>query len=151
MDSLLAAIRDSEAHRADTRQQFAALDQAPRSPKRDENVVRATLRGYVADYRKLLRGHVPQMQQILRRLIVGKLTFTPMLNGDYEFVGKGTVRPLLSGVIRHWRPQGDFSKGGNDVFGNCGLMVETAQTLRNQPKPISAQARNTSTLQTNAH
>ena len=40
------------------------------------------------------------MQQILRRLIVGKLTFTPKLNGDYEFTGRGTVRPLLVGVIR---------------------------------------------------
>lgn len=99
LDSLLAAIRDSEAHRADIRQQFAALDNAPRTPQRDENVVRATLRSYVADYRKLLRGHIPQMQQILRRLIVSKLTFTPMLNGDYAFVGRGTVRPLLAGVI----------------------------------------------------
>ena len=40
------------------------------------------------------------MQQMLRRLIVGKLTFTPKLNGDYEFVGKGTVRPLLAGIVR---------------------------------------------------
>lgn len=40
------------------------------------------------------------MQQILRRLIVGKFTFTPKLNGDYEFAGRGTVRPLLAGVIR---------------------------------------------------
>ena len=38
------------------------------------------------------------MQQILRRLIVGKLTFTPKLNGNYEFTRRGTVRPLLSGV-----------------------------------------------------
>ena len=66
----------------------------------DADAVCAKLRSYVADYRKLLRGHVPQMQQILRRLIVGKLTFTPKLNGDYEFVGRGTVRPLLAGVIR---------------------------------------------------
>jgi hypothetical protein len=33
------------------------------------------------------------MQQILRPLIAGKLTFTPKLNGDYEFAGRGTVRP----------------------------------------------------------
>ena len=46
------------------------------------------------------RGHVPQTQQILRRLVVGKLTFTPKLNGDYEFAGRGTVRPLLAGVVR---------------------------------------------------
>ena len=63
------------------------------------DAVRAKLRSYVADYRKLLREHVPQMQQILRRLIVGKLTFTPKLNGDYEFAGKGTVRPLLARVV----------------------------------------------------
>jgi hypothetical protein len=48
----------------------------------------------------LCGGHVPQMQQILRRLIVGKLTCTPKLNGDHEFVGRGTVRPLLAGVVR---------------------------------------------------
>jgi len=56
---------------------------------------------YVADYRKLLRAHVPQTQQILRRLVVGKLTFTPKLNGNYEFVGRGTVRPLLAEVVRY--------------------------------------------------
>jgi hypothetical protein len=33
--------------------------------------MRAKLRGYVNDNRKRLRGHVPQMQSILRRLIVG--------------------------------------------------------------------------------
>jgi hypothetical protein len=62
--------------------------------------VRRTLRSYVEDYRQLLRGHIAQTQQILRRLIVGKSTFTLKLNGDYEFTGKGTVRPLLAGVVR---------------------------------------------------
>jgi hypothetical protein len=66
----------------------------------DASAVRAKLRSYVGDYRKLLRGHLPQMQQILRRLVVGKPTFTPKLNGDYEFSGRGTVRPLLAGVVR---------------------------------------------------
>jgi hypothetical protein len=70
------------------------------SSRRDVGEVRAKLKSYVADCRKLLRGHVPQIQQMLRRLIVGKLTFTPQLNGDYEFVGRGTVRPLLAGVVR---------------------------------------------------
>ncbi len=100
LDPLLDAIRESEARRADLRQQIAVLDSAPRSPKLDVDAVRAKLRSYIADYRKLLRGHVPQTQQILRRLIVGKLTFIPKLNGDYEFVGRGTVRPLLAGVVQ---------------------------------------------------
>ena len=32
--------------------------------------------------------------------IIGKLTFTPKVNGDYEFSGRVRVRPLLSGVVR---------------------------------------------------
>jgi DNA invertase Pin-like site-specific DNA recombinase len=101
LDPLLAALRASEARRGELRQQIAALDAEPRTTPLDAGAVRAKLRSYVEDYRKLLRGHVPQMQQILRRLVVGKLTFTPKLNGDYEFAGRGTVRPLLSGVIRN--------------------------------------------------
>ena len=100
LDPLLDAIRESEARRADLRHQIAALEAPSLSPRLNADEVRAKLKSYVADYRKLLRGHVPQMQQMLRRLIVGKLTFTPKLNGDYEFVGRGTVRPLLAGVVR---------------------------------------------------
>jgi site-specific DNA recombinase len=105
LDSLLVSIRNSEVRRAELRQQIASLEGAARVPKFDVDEVRGKLRSYVADYRKLLRGQVPQMQQILRRLIVGKLTFTPKLNGDYEFAGRGTVRPLLSGVIRNLASQ----------------------------------------------
>ena len=72
--SLLAALGESEARRAELRQQIAAIDAEPRLTTLDTSAVRAKLKGYVSDYRKLLRGHVPQMEQILRRLIVGKLT-----------------------------------------------------------------------------
>jgi hypothetical protein len=34
------------------------------------------------------------------RLINGKLTFAPNAHGIYEFSGRGTVRPLLAGVVR---------------------------------------------------
>jgi len=100
LDPLLAALGESEQRRAELRQQIATIDAERPARTLDPNAVRATLKSYIDDYRKLLRGHVPQMQQILRRLIVGKLTFTPKLNGDYEFTGRGTVRPLLSGVTR---------------------------------------------------
>jgi hypothetical protein len=91
---------DALVRRANLRQQIAAIDAEPRITTLGAAAVRAQLGRYANDYRKLLRGHVPQMQQILRRLLVGKLTFTPKLNGDYEFAGRGTVRPLLAGVIR---------------------------------------------------
>ena len=82
------------------------MDAEPRITTVDVSTVRAKLKAYVDDYRKLLRGHVPQMQQILRRLVVGKLTFTRKLNGDYEFTGRGTVRHLISSVERKLAPRG---------------------------------------------
>jgi hypothetical protein len=51
--------------------------------------------------RGLLRANIQQGQQVLRRLIVGRLTFTPQPGGYYTFSGCGTVEPLLAGVIRN--------------------------------------------------
>ena len=116
LDPLLAALRESEALRAELRQQIAAIDAEPRPTTLDAREVRAKLKSYVSDYRKLLRGYVPQMQQILRRLIVGKLTFTPLLNGDYQFRGRGTVRPLLRGVIRKVASPTGTKTGGRTPF-----------------------------------
>ena len=118
LDPLLDGIRDLEMRRADLRHQIAELETTSRSPLLEVGEVRAKLKSYVADYRKLLRGHVPQMQQMLRRLIVGKLTFTPKLNGDYEFAGRGTVRPLLSGVVRKLAsPRGFATRWNRDFQG----------------------------------
>ena len=64
--------------------------------------VRRTLASYVTDWQGLLRGHVHQAQQVLRRLVKGRLTFTPHVTGGkargyYTFAGTGTVQPLLAG------------------------------------------------------
>ena len=42
-----------------------------------------------------------QAQQVLRRLVKGRLTFTPMADGHYKFCGVGTVQPLLAGVVQN--------------------------------------------------
>jgi hypothetical protein len=107
----LARRRWLITHRPPIPDHDAALDGAACAPKLDVDAVRAKLRGYIADYRKLVRGQLPQMQQILRRLIVGKLTFTPKLNGDCEFTGRGTVRPLLAGVVRKLASPTGFATG----------------------------------------
>jgi hypothetical protein len=60
------------------------------------------LRGYLTDWRGLLRGHVGQAQQVLQRLIAGRLTMTPK-GKHYTFAGVGTVKPLL-GAYKSWRP-----------------------------------------------
>lgn len=47
------------------------------APMMNPAEVRKQLGGYLADWRGLLMGHVQQAQQVLRRLIVGRLVFTP--------------------------------------------------------------------------
>ena len=96
---LVAALTTHEAKRRDVEARLAAL-RTPQ-PTLDAPAVRRQLAGYLADWRGLLRGNVAQSQAILRRLIKGRLTFTPDQAGNYTFAGVGTVRPLLAGAIRN--------------------------------------------------
>jgi site-specific DNA recombinase len=96
---LVAAIDVQERRRKDVEARLTAA-RTPR-PSANATTLRATLEGYLTDWRGLLRGHVHQGQQVLRRLIVGRVTFTPEAEGYYRFAGSGTVKPLLGGVIRN--------------------------------------------------
>jgi hypothetical protein len=95
---LVSALETQERQRKDIAERLVTL-QTPR-PTFDLADVRSTLDTYLADWRNLLRGHVHQAQQIVRRLVKGRLTMIPQEAGYYTFTGTGTVQPLLSGVIR---------------------------------------------------
>ncbi len=97
LQPLIDAMQAHERKRTEVAARLAAL-QAP-APKPAAPDVRKALHAYLADWQGLLRGHVQQAQQILRRLVNGKLTVMPQADGHYAFSGVGTVRPLLAGVI----------------------------------------------------
>lgn len=101
---LVAALDTHERQRKDLENRLASLS-APRLTL-DAEEVRRTLRGYLADWQKLLSGHVHQAQQIVRRLVKERLTMTPQTDGFYTFSGTGTVRPLLAGVRNMASPRG---------------------------------------------
>ena len=44
---------------------------------------------------------------MLRRIIVGRLTVKPAAGGHYQFSGKGTVVPVLGGVVQNGVPTGN--------------------------------------------
>ena len=98
LDTLVAALGTHERQRAELESKLEAL-RAPQ-PTIDPAEVRQQLHGYLKDWQKLLMGHVGQAQQVLRRLVIGRLTFTPQADGYYAFSGKGTVEPLLGGIVR---------------------------------------------------
>jgi hypothetical protein len=98
LPSLVDAIATHEHRRAELEVRLAAA-RAPR-PTLDAREVRAKLEGYLPDWKALLRGHVQQGQQILRRLIVGRLTFAPHAEGFYTFQERGLfVRCLLGSYV----------------------------------------------------
>ena len=100
LGTLVTALERYERRRQDLHARLEAV-RAPQ-PTYDPAAIRRTLEGYLQDWQGLLRGHVHQGQQVLRRLIVGRLTFVPTEGDYYTFSGTGTVRPLLSGVVRNW-------------------------------------------------
>jgi site-specific DNA recombinase len=106
---LVAALEVQERRRKEVQARLQEL-RTPR-PTLDARAIRSTLEGYLVDWKGLLRGHVQQAQQIIRRLVVGRLTMTPQPAGYYTFTGSGTVRPLLSGCIRNMASPPGFEPG----------------------------------------
>ena len=75
----------------------------------DRERISKDLRARLDDWRGLLRRHVPQARQILRKLLVDRVVFTPRTD-HYEFVGPWTLGKLVSGVVD--LPQGMASPRG---------------------------------------
>jgi hypothetical protein len=103
LPTLVTALETQERQRKELTSRLEAA-RAPK-PELDSASVRAQLESYLTDWQGLLRGHVYQAQQILRRLIKGRLTMTPQQPSGfgrpyYAFAGCGTVRPLLGGIVR---------------------------------------------------
>jgi hypothetical protein len=67
----------------------------------DAKTLRAQIEERLRDWRSLLRRHAEQGQQLLRRLIVGRLVVTPEADAEgrfYRFKGQGTLSRLLAGM-----------------------------------------------------
>src|SRR5262249_27506289 len=72
----------------------------------------ANLRNRLTDWQGLLQRQTPEARQILRRLLVGRLVFTPKQDGIgryYEFVGQGSISEVGCGAVlpKEWWPQRD--------------------------------------------
>jgi recombinase-like zinc beta ribbon protein/recombinase len=98
LDELRARVQADKVRKAAVEAEIAALDTSTR-PALDPDRLRATLRGYGADVRALLDGHVSQARQMLRKLLDGTLlTLEPVVvNGArrYAFSGSGNYLRLL--------------------------------------------------------
>ena len=89
--------------------ELSSLDGQVPLTSRDRERISNDLRARLDDWRALLCRHVPQARQILRKLLVDRVVFTPRTD-HYTFVGPWTLGKLVSGVVD--LPQGMASPRG---------------------------------------
>ncbi|MFQ5803603.1 MAG: recombinase family protein [Candidatus Methylomirabilales bacterium] len=102
LPALLEAMKERERQRARIEQELTALDQLAQVGRLDLTRLERTLRAKLGDWRGLLWRHVAEARQVLRKLLAGRLVFTPRQHEDgryYEFTGEGVVEPLLAGAV----------------------------------------------------
>ena len=102
--TLVAEVHKREARRAEIEAAMKMRSHQNFSKWRSKTSVRKDLEGRIHDWRGLLRRRAAQGQQILRKLIDGRLLLTPHADKTpayYEFEGTGTLTGLLAGIVPH--------------------------------------------------
>ena len=118
LKTLVSAIKTAERQADQIELELGSLDGQDPLTSRDRERISKDLRARLDDWRGLLRRHVPQARQILRKLLVDRVVFTPRTD-HYEFVGPWTLGKLVSGVVdlpqRMASPRGPVTRW-NRVF-----------------------------------
>ena len=98
LKTLVSAIKTAERQADHIDAELAGLDGGDRVSRVERQRIERELRVRLDDWRGLLRRHVPQARQILRKLLVDRVVFTPRTD-HYEFTGSWTLGKLVSGVV----------------------------------------------------
>jgi Recombinase zinc beta ribbon domain len=100
LPALVQEMKDAEARRAGLRRQLAELDGLAEVAQLDVPRLQRDLAARLTDWQGLLGRQPAQARQVLKKLLQGKLIFTPIEDGTgFVFEGKGTLEPVLAGVV----------------------------------------------------
>jgi hypothetical protein len=101
--ALAAGLKDRQHERETVSGELARLDGLVRAGQVDRRGLTATLRARVSEWRTMLGDRPEIARQSLTKLLVGRLTFTPMVEPDgtvfFVFEGRAGFAPLLAGVV----------------------------------------------------
>jgi DNA invertase Pin-like site-specific DNA recombinase len=99
--AVLDALRTEQARRVALEAQIAQVGEPVAGSTRDLQQLEHELQQRAADVRSLLLRQLPQGREVLRGLLVDRLTFTPVLTAGirgYRFVGRASYGGLLTGT-----------------------------------------------------
>jgi hypothetical protein len=66
---------------------------------RDLQQIQQDVEVRLADWRGVLRRHVAQSRQILKKLLVGRIVFRQREDGVYEFSGQASLGRIVAGLV----------------------------------------------------
>jgi hypothetical protein len=98
VDTLVKEIKQRERCHTELQATLSALERATTEPMPDAAQLRQRIDAVLTDWRGLAAKHVQATRQLLRKLLVGRLTFTPQPAhgpGVIRFTGEGTLGPVV--------------------------------------------------------
>ncbi len=137
LDAILAEIKEREARRAHLKAELEKLEGRAKVASLDTARLALNLRERLMDWQGLLQRQTAEARQILRRLLVGRLVFTPREDENgryYEFAGQGSISELVCGVVlpKVWWPQRDSNPcfSHDHVFAPVITMLSCTRLLK---------------------
>jgi hypothetical protein len=102
LDSLLAELKRRENRRENLKSELKLIAGETKVASLDTARIIHDLQERLTDWQGLLRRETPIARQILREVLVGRVTFTPRCNRNsryYEFAGQASLSGMLAGVL----------------------------------------------------
>jgi site-specific DNA recombinase len=104
LPSLVEALRARERQRADLQAEWAHLQGLQRAAVGlDQGALREEIRGWCTDWHGLLASEPAPARQLLRKLLVGRLVWTPTVEAAggvrYDYAGEAAYGRLLAGMV----------------------------------------------------
>jgi hypothetical protein len=95
---LLEGIQARERRRRALETELAGLAGLQPVTTRDLQQIQQDVEARLADWRGLLRRHVAQSRQILKKLLVGRIVFRQRDDEVYEFSGQASLGRVIAGL-----------------------------------------------------
>jgi chromosome segregation ATPase len=97
--TLVHAMKERERRRETLQRELADLE-APRAAARSGRRLAENLTTKLGEWRGLQRAYAPQARQMLRKLIEGRIVFTPKTETrSYAFVATGRLSRFFNGLV----------------------------------------------------